>query len=169
MCKGGHSCILKKLKLEALVLDVEGTWRELKGVVGKLAAKHLKQNLSRQSHWEDLSKQIEVRARDEILDFKNTVNGMIMSVGGGCHSSHFRSQKSRQTMRSSTCIGRGRTVVEFATSLYVASYTDYVRFYCIDKSLAIRSSPLLSQKLPKCLGYISLVRSPPFPAVPGQH
>ncbi|KAF8805360.1 hypothetical protein BYT27DRAFT_7258471 [Phlegmacium glaucopus] len=43
-----------------------------------------------------------------------------------------------------------------ATSLYVASYTDYLRFYCIDKSLAIRSSPLLSQKLPKCLGYISL-------------
>ncbi|KAF8811452.1 hypothetical protein BYT27DRAFT_7252774 [Phlegmacium glaucopus] len=98
-----------KLGEKTLVLDVEGTWRELTGVVGKLAAKHLK------SHWEDLSKQIEVHARDEILYFKNTVNGMITSVGGGSHSSHFRSRKSRQTWRSSTCIGRGRGVIEFGS------------------------------------------------------
>ncbi|KAF8805790.1 hypothetical protein BYT27DRAFT_7257910 [Phlegmacium glaucopus] len=65
---------------QALVLDVEGTWRDLTGVVGKLAAKHLKQNLSRQSHWEDLNKQIEVRARDEILDPKNTLNGMMIRL-----------------------------------------------------------------------------------------
>ncbi|KAF8814177.1 hypothetical protein BYT27DRAFT_7266704 [Phlegmacium glaucopus] len=89
---------LKNLKLEALVLDVEGTWRELTGVVGKLAAKHLKvRNLlvihlyspltvllfTRQSHWEDLIKQIEVHAHDEILNFKNTVNGMITSAAVG--------------------------------------------------------------------------------------
>ncbi|KAF8798638.1 hypothetical protein BYT27DRAFT_7264756 [Phlegmacium glaucopus] len=56
-----------------------------------------------------------------------------------------------------------------AMSPYVAPNTDYLLFYHIDKSLAIRSLPPLSQKLPKRLGYILLVLSPPFPAVPGRH
>lgn len=82
----------------------------------------------------DLSKQIEVDARGEILDLKNTVNGMVVrfavvillkilqliapqitSACGGSHSSHSRSRKSRKTWGSSTCTGRGRGVVEFGS------------------------------------------------------
>ncbi|KAF8810624.1 hypothetical protein BYT27DRAFT_7253617 [Phlegmacium glaucopus] len=63
-----------KLGGQALVLDVEGTWRELTGVVNKLEAKHLKAVALG-----DLSKQIEVDAPGEILDLKNTINGMVVS------------------------------------------------------------------------------------------
>ncbi|KAF8814058.1 hypothetical protein BYT27DRAFT_7206365 [Phlegmacium glaucopus] len=59
----------------------------------------------------DPSKQIEANARGAIPDLKNTIT----SVGGGSHSGHFRSRKSRQTRRSSTCIGHGRSVVEFGS------------------------------------------------------
>jgi osomolarity two-component system sensor histidine kinase NIK1 len=82
------------------VLDVEGTWRELTGVVNKLAAnltsqvRRFRTSFHIYSHPSlkvrsiakvtkavalgDLSKQIEVDARGEILDLKNTVNGMVV-------------------------------------------------------------------------------------------
>ena len=72
-----------KLSGQALVLDVEGTWHELMGVVNKLAA-----NLTNQV-WSialvmkaialgDLSRQTKVDARGGILDPKNTVNGIVI-------------------------------------------------------------------------------------------
>lgn len=77
--------IHSKLGGQALVLDVEGTWRELTDVVNKLAA-----NLTSQVRSiafvttavarGDLSKQIDVDARGEILDLKNTVNGMVVQL-----------------------------------------------------------------------------------------
>jgi osomolarity two-component system sensor histidine kinase NIK1 len=67
------------------VLDVEGTWRELTGVVNKLAANLTNQvrNIARVTKavaLGDLSKQIDVDARGEILDLKNTVNGMVVRL-----------------------------------------------------------------------------------------
>ena len=74
-----------KLGGQALVLDVEGTWRELTGVVNKLAANLTNQvrNIARVTTAVargDLSKQIDVDARGEILDLKNTVNGMVVRL-----------------------------------------------------------------------------------------
>jgi osomolarity two-component system, sensor histidine kinase NIK1 len=60
-----------------IVLDVEGTWRELTGVVNKLAANQVR---SKAVALGDLSKQIEVDARGEILDLKNSVNGMVVRL-----------------------------------------------------------------------------------------
>jgi osomolarity two-component system, sensor histidine kinase NIK1 len=89
----------RKLGGQALVLDVEGTWRELTGVVNKLAANLTSQvilivhdsqhyltlpqvrsiaKVTKAVALGDLSKQIEVDARGEILDLKNTVNGMVV-------------------------------------------------------------------------------------------
>ncbi|KAF8490126.1 hypothetical protein F5888DRAFT_1621258 [Russula emetica] len=70
---------------QALVLDVEGTWRELTGVVNKLAANLTNQvrNIARVTKavaLGDLSKQIDVDARGEVLDLKNTVNGMVVRL-----------------------------------------------------------------------------------------
>ncbi|KAL0948366.1 hypothetical protein HGRIS_010948 [Hohenbuehelia grisea] len=74
-----------KLGGQALVLDVEGTWRELTGVVNKLAANLTSQvrsiaKVTKAVALGDLSKQIEVDARGEILDLKNTVNGMVVRL-----------------------------------------------------------------------------------------
>ena len=74
-----------KLGGQALVLDVEGTWRELTGVVNKLAANLTNQvrNIARVTKAVargDLSKQIDVDARGEILDLKNTVNVMVVRL-----------------------------------------------------------------------------------------
>ncbi|KAH6905754.1 hypothetical protein BKA70DRAFT_1291834 [Coprinopsis sp. MPI-PUGE-AT-0042] len=74
-----------KLGGQALVLDVEGTWRELTGVVNKLAANLTNQvrsiaKVTKAVVLGDLSKQIEVDARGEILDLKNTVNGMVVRL-----------------------------------------------------------------------------------------
>ncbi|KII84955.1 hypothetical protein PLICRDRAFT_116963 [Plicaturopsis crispa FD-325 SS-3] len=74
-----------KLGGQALVLDVEGTWRELTGVVNKLAANLTSQvrsiaMVTKAVALGDLSKQIEVDARGEILDLKNTVNGMVIRL-----------------------------------------------------------------------------------------
>ncbi|KAG0694624.1 hypothetical protein DFH29DRAFT_959340 [Suillus ampliporus] len=74
-----------KLGGQALVLDVEGTWRELTGVVNKLAANLTNQvrsiaNVTKAVALGDLSKQIDVDARGEILDLKNTVNGMVIRL-----------------------------------------------------------------------------------------
>ena len=79
------SLCLSKLGGQALVLDVEGTWRELTGVVNKLAANLTNQvrNIARVTKavaLGDLSKQIDVDARGEILDLKNTVNGMVVRL-----------------------------------------------------------------------------------------
>jgi osomolarity two-component system sensor histidine kinase NIK1 len=76
---------LRKLGGQALVLDVEGTWRELTGVVNKLAANLTSQvrsiaKVTKAVALGDLSKQIEVDARGEILDLKNTVNGMVVRL-----------------------------------------------------------------------------------------
>ena len=67
------------------MLDVEGTWRELTGVVNKLAANLTNQvrNIARVTKavaLGDLSKQIDVDARGEILDLKNTVNQMVVRL-----------------------------------------------------------------------------------------
>jgi osomolarity two-component system sensor histidine kinase NIK1 len=67
------------------VLDVEGTWRELTGVVNKLAANLTSQvrsiaKVTKAVAQGDLSKQIDVDARGEILDLKNTVNGMVIQL-----------------------------------------------------------------------------------------
>ncbi|KIN99259.1 hypothetical protein M404DRAFT_155633 [Pisolithus tinctorius Marx 270] len=74
-----------KLGGQALVLDVEGTWRELTGVVNKLAANLTNQvrsiaTVTKAVALGDLSKQIDVDARGEILDLKNTVNGMVVRL-----------------------------------------------------------------------------------------
>ncbi|KAI9566571.1 hypothetical protein HD554DRAFT_1096674 [Boletus coccyginus] len=74
-----------KLGGQALVLDVEGTWRELTGVVNKLAANLTNQvrsiaKVTKAVALGDLSKQIDVDARGEILDLKNTVNGMVIRL-----------------------------------------------------------------------------------------
>ena len=77
--------VRSKLGGQALVLDVEGTWRELTGVVNKLAANLTNQvrsiaKVTKAVALGDLSKQIEVDARGEILDLKNTVNGMVVRL-----------------------------------------------------------------------------------------
>ncbi|KAH8103228.1 hypothetical protein DFH11DRAFT_1692635 [Phellopilus nigrolimitatus] len=74
-----------KLGGQALVLDVEGTWRELTAVVNNLAANLTSQvrsiaQVTKAVALGDLSKQIEVDARGEILDLKNTVNGMVIRL-----------------------------------------------------------------------------------------
>ena len=75
----------RKLGGQALVLDVEGTWRELTGVVNKLAANLTSQvrsiaKVTKAVALGDLSKQIKVDACGEILDLKNTVNGMVVRL-----------------------------------------------------------------------------------------
>lgn len=70
---------------QALVLDVEGTWRELTGTVNKLAANLTSQvrsiaTVTKAVALGDLSKQIDVDARGEILDLKNTVNAMVVRL-----------------------------------------------------------------------------------------
>jgi osomolarity two-component system sensor histidine kinase NIK1 len=77
--------VRRKLGGQALVLDVEGTWRELTGVVNNLAANLTSQvrsiaKVTKAVALGDLSKQIEVDARGEILDLKNTVNGMVVRL-----------------------------------------------------------------------------------------
>lgn len=72
-----------KLGGQAVVMDVEGTWRQLTGVVNNLAANLTAQvrsiaKVTKAVALGDLSKQIEVEARGEILDLKNTVNGMVI-------------------------------------------------------------------------------------------
>jgi len=74
-----------KLGGQALVLGVEGTWAELTGVVNNLAMNLTNQVRSIAAVTTavakgDLSQQIEVDARGEILDLKNTVNGMVIRL-----------------------------------------------------------------------------------------
>jgi osomolarity two-component system sensor histidine kinase NIK1 len=77
--------LFSKLGGQAVVFDVEGTWRELTGVVNNLAANLTSQvrsiaKVTKAVALGDLSKQIEVDARGEILDLKNTVNGMVVRL-----------------------------------------------------------------------------------------
>ncbi|KAJ7753613.1 hypothetical protein DFH07DRAFT_509925 [Mycena maculata] len=74
-----------KLGAQAHVEDVEGTWRELTDEVNTLAANLTTQVRSIAAVTTavakgDLSKQIEVDANGEILDLKNTVNGMVLRL-----------------------------------------------------------------------------------------
>ncbi|KIL58310.1 hypothetical protein M378DRAFT_15628 [Amanita muscaria Koide BX008] len=74
-----------KLGGQAVVMDVEGTWRQLTGVVNNLVANLTAQirsiaTVTKAVALGDLSKQIEVEARGEILDLKNTVNGMVVRL-----------------------------------------------------------------------------------------
>ena len=67
------------------VEDVEGTWQELTGVVNNLAANLTSQvrsiaKVPKAVALGDLSKQIEVDARGEILDLKNTVKGIVVRL-----------------------------------------------------------------------------------------
>ncbi|KAF7290756.1 hypothetical protein MIND_01316400 [Mycena indigotica] len=74
-----------KLGAQAHIDNVEGTWRELKTEVNTLA-----QNLTTQVRSiaevttavanGDLSKQIDVPAKGEVLNLKNTVNGMVLRL-----------------------------------------------------------------------------------------
>ena len=68
-----------------MVLDVEGTWRELTGVVNRLAANLSSQvrsiaKVTKAVALGDLSKRIEVDCSGEISDLKNTVNGMVIRL-----------------------------------------------------------------------------------------
>ncbi|KAG6907072.1 hypothetical protein DXG01_010680 [Tephrocybe rancida] len=65
-----------KLGGHALVLNVKGTWRELTGVVNKLAA-NLTSQVTKAVALSNLPKQIKVDTQGQILDLKNTVNGII--------------------------------------------------------------------------------------------
>ncbi|KAJ7619459.1 hypothetical protein FB45DRAFT_839951 [Roridomyces roridus] len=74
-----------KLGAQAHVEDVEGTWRELTDEVNTLAANLTTQVRSIAAVTTavakgDLSKQIDVSANGEILDLKNTVNGMVLRL-----------------------------------------------------------------------------------------
>ncbi|KAJ7714307.1 hypothetical protein B0H14DRAFT_3901808 [Mycena olivaceomarginata] len=74
-----------KLGAQAHVEDVEGTWRELTDEVNTLAANLTTQVRSIAAVTTavakgDLSKQIDVSAKGEILDLKNTVNGMMLRL-----------------------------------------------------------------------------------------
>ncbi|KAJ7736699.1 nonidentical kinase-1 [Mycena metata] len=74
-----------KLGAQAHVEDVEGTWRELTDEVNTLAANLTTQvrgiaALTSAVAKGDLSKQIDVDANGEILDLKNTVNGMVLRL-----------------------------------------------------------------------------------------
>ena len=70
---------------QALVLDVEGTWRELTNVVNNLAGNLTSQvrsiaMVTKAVALGDLSKQIDVDARGEILELKETVNAMVIRL-----------------------------------------------------------------------------------------
>lgn len=83
--KGISSPADSKLGGQALVLDVEGTWRELTNVVNNLAGNLTSQvrsiaKVTKAVALGDLSKQIEVDARGEILELKNTVNAMVVRL-----------------------------------------------------------------------------------------
>ncbi|KAF9021710.1 HAMP TYPE histidine kinase [Hymenopellis radicata] len=74
-----------KLGGQAVVPGVEGTWQELTDVVNILAGNLTSQvrsiaQVTKAVAVGDLSKQIEVDARGEILDLKNTVNGMVIRL-----------------------------------------------------------------------------------------
>ena len=69
------------------MLDVEGTWRELTGVVNKLAANLTNQVRSIASVTKavargDLSKTVNVDVQGEMAELKTTVNSMVEQVGG---------------------------------------------------------------------------------------
>ena len=70
---------------QALVLDVEGTWRELTNVVNNLAGNLTSQvrsiaMVTKAVALGDLSKQIDVDARGEIKELKETVNAMVIRL-----------------------------------------------------------------------------------------
>ena len=72
-----------KLGGQALVLDVDGTWRELTGIVNHLATNLTSQvrsiaKVTKAVVLGDLSKQIKVSCSGEILDLKNMVNDMVI-------------------------------------------------------------------------------------------
>ncbi|KAK7679195.1 hypothetical protein QCA50_017773 [Cerrena zonata] len=74
-----------KLGGQAYVLDVEGTWRELTAVVNNLAANLTNQarsiaRVTKAVAVGDLSQQIEVDARGEILELKETVNNLVVRL-----------------------------------------------------------------------------------------
>ena len=74
-----------KLGGQALVLDVEGTWRELTNVVNNLAGNLTSQvrsiaMVTKAVALGDLSRQIDVDARGEILELKETVNAMVIRL-----------------------------------------------------------------------------------------
>lgn len=68
-----------------MVVDVEGTWRHLTNVVNKLANNLTLQvrsiaEVTKAVARGDLSRQIEVDVKGEMLDLKNTVNGMVVKL-----------------------------------------------------------------------------------------
>lgn len=68
-----------------MVLDVEGTWRELTNVVNNLAGNLTSQvrsiaMVTKAVALGDLSRQIDVDARGEILELKETVNAMVIRL-----------------------------------------------------------------------------------------
>lgn len=74
-----------KLGGQAYVPDVEGSWQELITVINELAASHTSYirsvaMVTRAVVMGDLSQWMEIDAKGEILDFKNTVNGMVTQL-----------------------------------------------------------------------------------------
>ena len=70
-----------------MVLDVEGTWRELTNVVNNLAGNLTSQvrsiaMVTKAVALGDLSRQIDVDARGEILELKETVNVRARATAG---------------------------------------------------------------------------------------
>ncbi|KAG1742295.1 uncharacterized protein EDB91DRAFT_1038397, partial [Suillus paluster] len=64
---------------------IGGTWRKLTSVVNKSAANLIDQvrsiaEVTKNVALGDLTKQINIDARGEILDLKNTVNGMVIQL-----------------------------------------------------------------------------------------
>jgi osomolarity two-component system, sensor histidine kinase NIK1 len=70
---------------QAVVEDVQGTWRELTSVVNKLAANLTSQvraiaKVTTAVALGDLSQTIDVEAQGEILELKITVNNMVLQL-----------------------------------------------------------------------------------------
>ena len=68
-----------------MVPDIEGTWRELTGIVNCLAANLMPQvrsiaKVTKAVVLGNLSKQIEVDCSGEISGLKNTVNGVVIRL-----------------------------------------------------------------------------------------
>ncbi|KAI0067399.1 hypothetical protein BV25DRAFT_1819727 [Artomyces pyxidatus] len=82
---GTQACIDGKLGGQALVLDVDGAWRDLVGIVNNLLA-HLTSlvrsvaRVTKSVALGDMSKQIDGNGRGEFADLKTTVNGMVVRL-----------------------------------------------------------------------------------------
>jgi osomolarity two-component system sensor histidine kinase NIK1 len=100
--------LYRKLGRQALVINVEGTWREL-----LRQQTRRKSNISKSEVTSHLEISVnELDARGEILD---TVNGTVVMVANACgggYLCYFGSGELREVGRAGACTGCGRSVVE---------------------------------------------------------